>query len=256
VLRQATGNIDSLDSPWPRLGGSHHLPPYSILCVTSSHLHPNGFFSRDSQSGVPKLSRFGLPGLWAFITSCSDLRLGWGLKQICSSPWEFSNGVSHSTCTHKGQVDSRLLVVRSQIACLTPGLSFDPYNRLWVFGSPRGLSSPIFGNVNGDLTLPSKWGCDIIDGCSPLNQPTTTYHKRNPGALEVPIDMIFALIMSHINNIPMNRHIKYVMYKSDKLIHTNIKTSVDYGRLVLRQKLNYITYIELYFQHMLHIFAI
>jgi hypothetical protein len=26
-------NLDSQDSPWPELGGSHHLPPYSILCV-------------------------------------------------------------------------------------------------------------------------------------------------------------------------------------------------------------------------------
>jgi len=43
VLRQATGNTDSLDSPWPGLEGSHHLPPYSILCVAPPHLHPNGF---------------------------------------------------------------------------------------------------------------------------------------------------------------------------------------------------------------------
>jgi hypothetical protein len=100
VLGRATGNTDSLDSPRPGLRGSHHLPPYSILCVTPPHLHPNGTFSRDSQSGVPKLSRFGLPGLWTFITSRSNLRLGRSLKQTCSSLWELSNGVSHSTCTH------------------------------------------------------------------------------------------------------------------------------------------------------------
>jgi hypothetical protein len=49
--------LDSLDSPRPGLGGSHHLPPYSILYVTSREPHPNGTFSRDSQGGVPKLSR-------------------------------------------------------------------------------------------------------------------------------------------------------------------------------------------------------
>jgi hypothetical protein len=125
VLGQATANTDSLDSPRPELGGSHHLPPYSIFCVISPHLHPNDFFSRDSQSGVPKLSWFGLPGLWAFITFCSDLRLGWGLKQTCSSPREISNGVSHSTCTHWGRVGSRLLVVGSRTASLTPDLFFD-----------------------------------------------------------------------------------------------------------------------------------
>jgi len=36
--------LDSLDSPQPRLGGSHHLPPYSILCVTPREPHPNGTF--------------------------------------------------------------------------------------------------------------------------------------------------------------------------------------------------------------------
>jgi hypothetical protein len=90
-----------------------------------AYLHPNGSFSRDSQSGVLNLSRFGLPGLWAFITSRPELGSGRGLNQSCSSPWELSNGVSHFTCTHRDQVDSRLLVVGSQIVNLTPGPSFD-----------------------------------------------------------------------------------------------------------------------------------
>jgi hypothetical protein len=90
------GNLDSLYSPQPGLGGSHHLPLYSILCSSARRLHSNGTFSWDSQGGVPKLSRFGLPRLWASITSCSDLGLGWGLKQSCSSIWELSNSMSHS----------------------------------------------------------------------------------------------------------------------------------------------------------------
>ncbi len=73
MLGQATSNMDSLDSPRPGLGGSHHLPPYCILCFAPRHPHPNGFQSRDSQGGVPKLSRFGLPRLWEFITPNSDL---------------------------------------------------------------------------------------------------------------------------------------------------------------------------------------
>jgi len=116
--------MDSQDSPQPRLGGSHHLPPYSILCVTLQHPHPNGFLSRDSQGRVPKLSRFGLPGLCECITLCSNLRLGWGLKQTRSSPWELSNSGSHSTCTHWGRVNSWLLVVGSQTANLTLNPSF------------------------------------------------------------------------------------------------------------------------------------
>jgi hypothetical protein len=127
VLGQATGNTDSLDSPRPGLRGSHHLPPYNILCIALPHPHPNGFYSRDSQGGVSKLSQFGLPRLWELITPNSDLRLGWGLKQTCSSSQELSNGVSHSICTHRDRVDSRLFVVESQTANLTPGFSFD-YN--------------------------------------------------------------------------------------------------------------------------------
>jgi hypothetical protein len=79
VLRQAMGNLDSLDSPRPGLGGSHHLPPYNILCSSPLRIHPNDTFSWDSQSGVPKLSRFALPGLWASIIFCSDLRLRWAI---------------------------------------------------------------------------------------------------------------------------------------------------------------------------------
>jgi hypothetical protein len=45
------------DSSRPGLGGSHHLPPYSIFCDALLRLHSNGYFSRDSQVGVPKLSR-------------------------------------------------------------------------------------------------------------------------------------------------------------------------------------------------------
>jgi len=68
--------LDSLNSPRPGFGGSHHLPPYSILCVAPRHPHPNGFYSQDSQGGVPKLSRFGFLGLWKLITPGSDLGLG------------------------------------------------------------------------------------------------------------------------------------------------------------------------------------
>jgi len=103
----------------------HHLPPYNILCVSPPHLHPNGTFSRDSQSGVPKLFRFGLPGLWAFITFRPKLGLGRGLKQSCSSLRELSKNVSHFTCTHRDRINSQLLVVGSQIASLIPSPSFD-----------------------------------------------------------------------------------------------------------------------------------
>jgi hypothetical protein len=120
VLGQATSDLDSFDSPRPGLGGSHHLPLYSILCSSAQRLHPNESFSRDSQDGVPKLSWFGLLGLWAFITFCPELGSGRG----CSSPQELSNDMSHSCCRRRGRVNSRLLVVGSQTSSLTPDPSF------------------------------------------------------------------------------------------------------------------------------------
>ncbi len=124
MLGQATGNLDTLDSPRPGLRGSHHLPPYSILCSPVWRLHPNGSFSRDSKSGVPKLSQYGLPGLWAFVTSHPELGLGRGFNQSCSFPQKLSNSMSHSCCRRREEEDSQLLVVRSQTANLTPDPSF------------------------------------------------------------------------------------------------------------------------------------
>jgi hypothetical protein len=116
--------LDSLDSSWPGLEGSHHLPPYSILCVAPPRPCPSGSLSRDSQSGVPKLSWFRLPGLWAITTFRPDLQSGRGLNQSCSSPRELSNSLSHSSIARRDRVDSQLLMVGSQIASSTPGPSF------------------------------------------------------------------------------------------------------------------------------------
>jgi hypothetical protein len=117
-------NSDSQDTPRPGLRRCHHHTPYSILCVTPQRGHPNGFLSRDSQSAIPKLSRFGLPRLWDFVTPRPDLRSGRGLNQTCSPRRELSNAMSHSWSTRREQVDSRLLVVRSQTASLTHDPSF------------------------------------------------------------------------------------------------------------------------------------
>ncbi len=116
--------LESLDSSQLGLGGSHHLPPYSILCVALREPHLNGTFSRDSRRGVPKLSRVGLPGLWELIFPGYNLRLEWGLNQSCSFPWELSNAMLQSFCRRREEVDYQLLVVGSQTTNLTFGLSF------------------------------------------------------------------------------------------------------------------------------------
>ncbi len=124
MLRRATGNMDTQDSPRPGLGGSHHLPPYSKLCSSPRRLHPNGYFSRDSRVGVPKSRQMGLPRLWSPITLRANLESRCRLKQSCSSRRELSNAVSHSQIGHREEVDSRLFVVGSQTDSSTPGPSF------------------------------------------------------------------------------------------------------------------------------------
>jgi hypothetical protein len=134
VLGRATGNTDTQDSPRPGLGGSHHLPPYSILCNAPRRLHPNGSFSRDSRDSrdsrarVPKSCPTGLPRLWSLITSRADLGSKCDLKQSFSSRRELSNGMSHVVCSQVFRVDSWLLVVGNQnwqtLGSSTPAPSF------------------------------------------------------------------------------------------------------------------------------------
>jgi hypothetical protein len=122
------------------LGGSHHLPPYSILCASPRGPHPNGTLSRDSQVGVLKFPNLRLSQLWGPITFSTDLWSIWSMKQSCSPCWELSNGMWQDTCTQGNRVNSRLLVVGSQIVNLTPNLSFD-HNL--CFRCPNGTCEPI-----------------------------------------------------------------------------------------------------------------
>ncbi len=131
---------------------------------------------------VPKFPQLGIPQLWRPITSHANLQLQWGLKQSCSPHQELFNGVLHVTCTQGNKVDSRLLMVRSQIVNLTPDFSFDhtlcfrclngscktildiyvsiafqwyknsskwwvltPTIAFWIFGSPFGIPTPKMG---------------------------------------------------------------------------------------------------------------
>jgi hypothetical protein len=202
VLRRATGNFGLTRFTTAQTRGKPPPSPIQYSLHYSATLTSKWHFSRNSQGGIPKLSQFGLPGLWQFITPCSDLRLGWGLKQTCSSPWQLSNGVFHSTCTHRGRVDSRLLVVGSQIASLTPGPSFihnlcckcpndsceatfdiyasrsfqrykehlkerffDPCNRALSFWESRRTPTSPFRECECHPHIPSKWGCDKTSLC-------------------------------------------------------------------------------------------
>ncbi len=140
VLGRTMGNSDSQDSTRPKLGGSHQPPPYNILCASLGGPHPNGILSQDSQVGVPKLPKLGFLRLWGPITLRVDLELRWGLKQNCSLHQKLFNSVSHATCTQVNRVDSRLLVVGSQITHSTFDLSF---GHNLCFRCPIGSCKPI-----------------------------------------------------------------------------------------------------------------
>jgi len=122
-----------------------------------------------------------LPKLWTTITPRPEFGSERVLNQSCSYRWELFNVVSHFTRRRREEVDSRLLVVGSQTASLTPDPSFAhnlgcicpndqckaifdiyvsrPFQctknasirgvlslavELWTFGSPGGLQTSNF----------------------------------------------------------------------------------------------------------------
>ncbi len=79
-----------------------------------------GLESRNCPETVPG----GVPGLWELITPDWEVWSRQGLNQTCSPCRDLSNDVSHCKFGGWEEVDSRLLVVGSQTASLTPGPSF------------------------------------------------------------------------------------------------------------------------------------
>jgi hypothetical protein len=193
------GNSDSQDSSRPRLGGSHHLPLYSILCTSPRGPHPSGFLSRDSQMGVSKLPRSRLPRLCKAITLCADLRSGWGLKQSYNPRQELFNGVSHATCTEESWVDSRLLVVESQIVNLTPDLSF---GHNLCFRCPNGSCEPIL-DIYVSITF--QWYTKLFNamGFDPCNRSLKIRESTGSPTPKVGVPMgVWGSIPSHSLALP------------------------------------------------------
>ncbi len=72
----------------------------------------------------PEIVPAGLPELWTAITPDCGVGSWRGLNQSCRPRRDLSNAMSHSWIGHREEVDSRLLVVGSQIASLTLSPSF------------------------------------------------------------------------------------------------------------------------------------
>jgi hypothetical protein len=73
----------------------------------------------------PEIVLVGVPRLWELITPECRVRSQRGQSQSCSPRRDLSNAVLHSQIGYQEEVDSRLLVVGSQIASLTPDLAVE-----------------------------------------------------------------------------------------------------------------------------------
>jgi hypothetical protein len=59
-MDESQANTYSQDSPWHGLGGSHHLPPYSILCLAMGPT-PKCHFVLGFPSGNPEIPNIRIP---------------------------------------------------------------------------------------------------------------------------------------------------------------------------------------------------
>jgi hypothetical protein len=152
VLGQATGILDH---------ETHHDPDSGEV-TTFPHIlffvpHFGDYIQMALFPGTPKLESRNcpeiVPGLWTLVTPDCRVWLWRGLNQSCSPRRDLFNAMSHSQFGGREEVDSRLLVVGSQTASLTPGPSF-AHN----LGDrcPNGQCEAIFDITLQDLSNDTK----------------------------------------------------------------------------------------------------
>jgi hypothetical protein len=127
VLGQATGTLDHKTHHGPDLGEATTFPHI----VFSTTLHRD-YIQMALFPGTPKLESrncpeivlVGVPGLWELITPDYRVWSQRGLNQSYSPCRDLSNAMLRFQLGGPEEIDSRLLVVGSQTASLTPGPSF------------------------------------------------------------------------------------------------------------------------------------
>jgi hypothetical protein len=144
----------------------------------------------------PETAKVGTPTILQGYNFMFKSSIGWGLKQSWSSHQELSNSVSHATCTHRFRVDSRLFVVGSQTASLSPDLSFC-HNLCCK--CPNGSCEPILG-IYTSITF---WWykdflnarcCDLCNCSLNVRESTGTPAPKMGAHLGV---WVFILTLSH-----------------------------------------------------------
>jgi len=178
------------------------------------------FLSRDSWVGISKSRQPGLSWLWSLITLRANLGSRCGLKQSCSSCWEFFNNMFHVVCRQVNKVDSQLFLIRNQIGSLTPGpsfghnlclkcpneqcepildiyvprafqwykkchkpLSFDPWNCSMKFWKSTGTPSPKVGVALGVWRFTTSHFLTLSEVCDVTPRLSFGLHPCNPLAL-------------------------------------------------------------------------
>jgi len=127
VLGQATGTLDHETHHGLNSGEATTFPhivfsaPFRRAYIQMA-LFP-GTPNLESRN-CPEIVLGGVLGLWELITLNCKVWSQQGLYQTCSPRRDLSKDVSHSPFGGQEEVDSRLLVVGSQTANLTPGPSF------------------------------------------------------------------------------------------------------------------------------------
>jgi hypothetical protein len=120
-----------------RTWGSHHLPPYSILCATPRGPHPNGHFVLGLPSGSPEIPIAKTPAtLRAHNFLCRPPIAMRSEEKLYPLSRAFQRYVAR--CLNFSQ----LLVVGSQTANLTLGHSF---GHNLCYRCPNGQCKPILG---------------------------------------------------------------------------------------------------------------
>ncbi len=127
VLGQVTGTCDHKTHHSPDSGEVTTFPHIVFSAPHFGDYIQMALFPRTPKlesRNCPKTIPSGVPGLWMLITP--DCRVwSWrGVNKTCSPRQDLSNTMSHSPFGGREEVDSRLLVVGSQIASLTPSPSF------------------------------------------------------------------------------------------------------------------------------------
>jgi hypothetical protein len=127
VLGQATGTLDHKTHHGPDSGSATTIFPivFSMpLRRTCTRMAIFPGTPKLESRNCPEIVPVGFPRLWELITPDCEVWSQQGLNQTCSPRRDPFNDVLHSQFGGQEEVDSRLLVVESQIVNLTSGPSF------------------------------------------------------------------------------------------------------------------------------------